>query len=223
MRYAIHAQPAPAPAAVLQRFQSLAVADICDALGRNAALPAALRPLGPERMLGTAYTVNLPAGENLLLYHAVDNARPGDVLVVACGGYVERAVSGEIMVNYARARGLAGFVIDGAVRDVAALRALDFPVYARGASPNGPFKDACGEVNAPVGMGGVVVCPGDIIVADSDGIVAIRQDEALAVAERAARIARDGAEKLRRILAGEGVDYTWLYKRLKETGCAMPE
>ena len=221
MRYAIHPPAAPVPASLLNTFAGLAVADICDALGRNAALPSAIRPIGPVRLLGTAYTVHLPAGENLLLYYAVDNARPGDVLVVACGGYTERAVTGEIMAHYARSRGLAGMVVDGAVRDAEALRAMDFPVYARAVSPNGPYKSPCGEINAPVGIGQVVIAPGDIIVADGDGVVAVRQEEAAAVAANARSIATAGHEKLQRILQDGIADYEWLYKRLAETGCAV--
>ena len=141
LRYRIMPHSEEAPFSLPELFADLAVADICDALGRNAALPSAIKPLGVARLLGTAYTVNLPAGENLLLYYAVDNARPGDVLAVACDGYEDRAVCGEIMAALARKRGLAGFVVDGAVRDADALRAMDFPVYARAVSPNGPYND----------------------------------------------------------------------------------
>ncbi|SFW49216.1 Demethylmenaquinone methyltransferase [Desulfovibrio desulfuricans] len=117
MRYAINSSFSRPHPSIIAQYRDLPVADICDALGRNAALPAALRPLGAARMLGTAYTVNLPASQNLLLYYAVDNARPGDVLVVSCAAYEDRAVCGEIMAHLALRSGLAGFVIDGAVRD----------------------------------------------------------------------------------------------------------
>ncbi|MBQ9453607.1 MAG: dimethylmenaquinone methyltransferase [Desulfovibrio sp.] len=221
MRYSIHPPATPIPPAIANTFADLAVADICDALGRNAALPSALRPICPERLLGTAYTVHLPASENLLLYYAADNARPGDVLVVACGGYTERAVTGEIMINYARKRGLAGIVVDGAVRDVAALRTLHFPVYARAVSPNGPYKSACGEVNVPVSIGQVVISPGDLIVGDEDGIVAIRRNEAADVAAKAREIAAAGHNKLQRILQEGVTDYSWLYQRLQDSGCVI--
>ena len=195
MRYAINCQiDRPSPD-IVRQYADLAVADICDALGRNAALPSALKPFNSSRILGTAYTVNLPASENLLLYYAVDNARPGDVLVVSCAGYTERAVAGEIVAALGKARGLAGFVIDGAVRDAEALRQTDFPVYARAVSPNGPYKDACGEINVPVSMGNVVIQPGDLIVADADGIVSIRRQEAASVAEQARKITEAGLKK----------------------------
>ena len=219
MRYAINCKiQRPAPEVMLQ-YADLAVADICDALGRNAALPSALKPFNASRIVGTAYTVNLPASENLLLYYAVDNARPGDVLVVSCAGYTERAVAGEIVAALAKARGLAGFVIDGAVRDAEALRQTDFPVYARAVSPNGPYKDACGEINVPISMGNVVIEPGDIIVADADGIVAIRSEEAAEVAEQARKITQAGLDKLRSIEKNGVMDMAWLYEKLSKTCC----
>ena len=219
MRYAINCRiERPAPEVMLQ-YADLAVADICDALGRNAALPSALKPFNAARMVGTAYTVNLPASENLLLYYAVDNARPGDVLVVSCAGYTERAVAGEIVAALAKARGLAGIVVDGAVRDAQALRQTDFPVYARAVSPNGPYKDACGEINVPISMGNVVINPGDLIVADADGIVAIRSQEAACVAEQARKITDAGLEKLRSIEKNGSMDMTWLYEKLSKTCC----
>ena len=219
MRYAINYKIERPTQEVMLQYADLAVADICDALGRNAALPAALKPFNTARMVGTAYTVNLPASENLLLYYAVDNALPGDVLVVACAGYTERAVAGEIVTALAKARGLAGFVIDGAVRDAEALRQTDFPVYARAVSPNGPYKDACGEINVPVSMGNVVIQPGDLIVADADGIVAIRRQEATSVAEQARKITQAGLEKLRSIEKKGSVDMAWLYDKLSKSCC----
>ena len=219
MRYAINCKIERPAQEVMLQYADLAVADICDALGRNAALPAALKPFNTARMVGTAYTVNLPASENLLLYYAVDNALPGDVLVVACAGYTERAVAGEIVAALAKARGLAGFVIDGAVRDAEALRQTDFPVYARAVTPNGPYKDACGEINVPVSMGNVVIQPGDLIVADADGIVAIRKQEAVSVAEQARKITQAGLEKLRSIEKKGSVDMAWLYDKLSKSCC----
>ena len=221
MRYAISRQFDRLPQFIINQYADLAVADICDALGRNAALPAALKPLGASRMLGTAYTVNLPASENLLLYYAVDNALPGDVLVVSCAGYTERAVTGEIMATLAQARGLAGFVIDGAVRDADALSRMEFPVFARAVSPNGPYKDACGEINVPVSMGNVVIQPGDIIAADGDGIVAIRKEEAEFVAAEAKKITESGLEKLRSIAEKGSMDFSWLYDKLSKSCCSI--
>ncbi|MDD4700632.1 MAG: dimethylmenaquinone methyltransferase [Desulfovibrio sp.] len=221
MRFTINRHLDRLPAEIINRYLCLAVADICDALGRNAALPSALKPLGASRMLGSAYTVNLPASENLLLYYAVDNASPGDVLVVSCGAYEERAVCGEIMVNLAMKRRLAGFVIDGAVRDARALKELPFPVYARAISPNGPYKDTCGEINVPISIGNVVINPGDIIVADDDGLVAVHAEEAEELAVMAEKITAEGLEKLRRIQESATLNFTWLYEKLKKSRCTI--
>lgn len=221
MRFAINCNIERPDHEIMLQYADLAVADICDALGRNAALPSALKPFNTARMVGTAYTVNLPASENLLLYYAVDNAQAGDVLVVSCAGYTERAVAGEIVAALAKARGLAGFVIDGAVRDAEALCRTDFPVYARAVSPNGPYKEACGEINVPVSMGNVVIQPGDLIVADADGIVAIRKEEAASVAEQARKITLAGLEKLRSIEKNGFMDMAWLYEKLSKSSCQM--
>ena len=219
MRYAINCQIDRLSPEIVCQYADLAVADICDALGRNAALPSALKPFNKNRILGTAYTVNLPASENLLLYYAVDNARPGDVLVVSCAGYTERAVAGEIVAALGKARALAGLVIDGAVRDADALRQTDFPVYARAVSPNGPYKDACGEINVPVSMGNVVIQPGDLIVGDADGIVSIRRQEAASVAEQARKITEAGLKKLQSIEKHGSMDMAWLYAKLAKSCC----
>ena len=197
-------------------FCELPVADICDAMGRNVALPSMLKPLGKANLLGTAYTVRLPASENLLLYYALDNALPGDVLVVSCAGYEERAVCGEIMALWAQRKGLAGFVIDGPVRDAEALRMTDFPVFARAISPNGPYKNGNGEINVPVSIGNVVVNPGDIIVGDEDGIVAVPEKQVEEVTKTAESIRDNGIKKIDAIMKNGKPNIEWLYKWLKE-------
>ena len=197
-------------------FCELPVADICDAMGRNVALPSMLKPLGKANLLGTAYTVRLPASENLLLYYALDNALPGDVLVVSCAGYEERAVTGEIMVLWAQRKGLAGFVIDGPVRDAEALRMIDFPVFARAVSPNGPYKNGNGEINVPVSIGNVVVNPGDIIVGDEDGIVAVPENQVEEITKTAESIRDNGIKKIDAIMKNGKPNLEWLYNWLKE-------
>ena len=105
------------------------------------------------------------------------------------------------------------------MRDAEALRQTDFPVYARAVSPNGPYKDACGEINVPVSMGNVVIQPGDLIVADADGIVSIRRQEAASVAEQARKITESGLKKLQSIEKHGSMDMTWLYDKLAKSCC----
>jgi RraA family protein len=164
--------PAAVDKFVLDGFRTAATAIISDNLAR---LPAAtgLRPFhagGP--MVGIAFTVRTRPGDNMVVHQALDLIRPGDVLVVDGGGDVSRALLGEIMMTIAATRGVAGIVIDGAVRDTAALRASALPCFARAAIHRGPYKNGPGEINVPVSIGGMVVSPGDIVVGDDDGVVA---------------------------------------------------
>lgn len=188
-------------------------------MGRIAAVDASIFPLNPNaKLLGTAFTVNAPAGDNLLFHKALDMAQPGDVIVLANKGSLSRSLCGEIMSNYAKSRGLAGIIIDGCVRDSAALRELDFPVYAKGVTPNGPYKNGPGEMNFPVSFAGIIINPGDIIVGDADGLLVIRPEDAEELAKKA-KAWHDSEEKqLEGILTkGEWVR-PWVDDKLKEVG-----
>lgn len=136
-------------------------------------------------MAGTAVTVRCRGGDNLVVLRAFDYCRPGDVLVVDAGGDLTNAVLGGIMSAGAAMLGLAGVVVDGAIRDVAEIREREFPVYARGVNHRGPYKNGPGEINVPVSIGGMIVQPGDIIVGDQDGLLAIPASEAAAVIDKA--------------------------------------
>lgn len=153
-------------------------------------------------MVGRAFTVQVQPGDNLHLHKALDMARPGDVMVVDGGAELSRALIGEIMVSIARARGLAGFVIDGAIRDSAFIAAGDFPVFARGAIHRGPWKNGPGRCGVTVSVGGMCVAPGDWVVGDHDGVVAFPPDCAAdLLAAVQAQEARE-AQTLARIAAG---------------------
>lgn len=129
-------------------------------------------------MAGTAVTVRVSHGDNLAVLRAFEYCRPGDVMVIDGGGDTEQAILGGIMSLHARQIGLAGLVVDGAVRDVAEIRSRDFPVFARGHVHRGPYKDGPGEINVPVCIGGMIVMPGDIVIGDEDGLLAFPQEEA---------------------------------------------
>ena len=134
---------------------------------------------------GNAFTVRVRSGDNLLIHKALDMLLPGDVLVVDGEGDVSRALVGEIMMTSARVHGAVAFVMDGAVRDVDAFEEHKFPCWARGVSLRGPYKDGPGSINLPITVGGMQVNPGDIIVGDADGLVAISPSEALDIASKA--------------------------------------
>ncbi len=204
---------------LVEAFREIPVANIDDNMGRIAAVDASIFPLNPNaKILGTAFTVNAPAGDNLLFHKALDMAQPGDVIVLANKGSLSRSLCGEIMSNYAKSRGLAGIIIDGCVRDSAALRELDFPVYAKGVTPNGPYKNGPGEMNFPVSFAGIIINPGDIIVGDADGLLVIRPEDAEELAKKA-KAWHDSEEKqLEGILTkGEWVR-PWVDDKLKEVG-----
>jgi RraA family protein len=181
---------------------------------------AAIRPMhGGGKFAGPALTVRVPPGDNLMVHKAIDLAEPGDVLVIDAGGAVEQAIIGEIMASWAAKRGVAGFVIDGAIRDVGAISAASFPVYARGVTHRGPYKNGPGEINVPVSIGGMVVQPADIIVGDEDGVLAVPQADAEAVLA-AARAQRQKEDATLKAIAAGTVDRKWVDETLRARGCS---
>ncbi len=162
-----------AQADLVGAFKDIPVANISDNMNRRACLNARIRPMNSSLLLGTAITVKTSPGDNLMLYAAIMLAQPGDVIMVDAQGEMSNAITGELMLTWAQTKGLAGIVIDGAVRDAAAIRDMQMSVYAVGVTPNGPFKNGPGEINVPISCGGLTVKPGDIVVGDADGIVVI--------------------------------------------------
>lgn len=141
---------------------------------------------GQVRMVGSALTVQTAHGDNLAVHQALEQLQPGQVLVVAAGGHLDRAIVGEIMCSYATQRGAAGVVVDGAIRDSAQLAAAALPVFAAGLSHQGPYKNGPGTVGKPVCVGGTLVHDGDLVVGDADGVVVVvPQTSAVEVSHRA--------------------------------------
>ena len=208
-----------APAAEADLIEGLAAIPtsvVADAVGRICGTTA-LRPFhrDPRPFAGTAVTVHTRAGDNLAVYRAFAYCRPGDVLVVDGGGDITQALLGEIMTSHLAARGIAAVVVDGAVRDVEALGRSDFPVYARGVTFRGPFKTGPGRINVPVVLDRSVVLPGDVLVGDANGLIALRPVEAAEVL----RVARGLAAKEEAILdavAEQGLDLAWVAPRTKQ-------
>jgi len=177
-----------------------------------------LRPMHKEgKLAGPAFTVRTAAGDNLLVHKALDTAQRGDVIVVDAGGWLDNAIIGELMMSRARQRGVAGIVIWGAIRDSAEIAAGMYPVYAAGVTHRGPYKNGPGEINVPVVVGGMPVNPGDIIIGDADGLVAVPQEQAERVLASAKSILEKETASMKQILAGT-VDRSWVDKALKEKG-----
>jgi 4-hydroxy-4-methyl-2-oxoglutarate aldolase len=186
--------------------RGLPTATLHEAGGKIGALPSALKPIAAGmRVCGPALTVHSPGGDNLWLHRALDVARPGDVMVVYASGVYEHGYWGEIMATMAQARGVAGLVVDGGVRDSTLLAEMGFPVFSRGLCIRGTGKDfgAQGWINHPIRLGEVTVDGGDLIVGDADGVVAIPRARAAEVIEKSVRREADEAAILARLRAGE--------------------
>ncbi|WP_371665901.1 RraA family protein [Streptomyces sp. NBC_01241] len=180
-------------------FKDIPPTTLADLLGREQVMDIGIRPLWPSvpRVAGPAFTVRCPPGDNLMLHAAIHRAEPGSVIVVEAGD-VDYALAGGNVCAVAQRRGIAAFVTDGVIRDLAEVREMGFPVFARGVIPIPGTKKAVGPLNAPVRCGGVAVAPGDIVVADEEGVV---------VTPRARRedVLRDARKKLAKE-AGETLD-----------------
>ena len=176
--------PRPAPQ-IIERFRSYPTADISDLMNRLYAMDGGIRNLVNDAGLcGPALPVKLYPGDNLMLHKALDVAQPGDIVVVDSSQNTTTAVIGDLVSSKAKHRGIQGVIVDGLVRDVAAVREVGLPIYARGMTPIGPLHRGPGELGFPVSCGGLVVSPGDLIVADSSGIVVVRLDFAEELLER---------------------------------------
>jgi len=195
--------------ALLHGLRGVATSLLSDNMARVTGTVGLMPYHRPRPMAGTAVTVRTRPGDNFAIHRAFDFVRAGDVLMVDGGGELSQALMGDIMISYAEKLGLAGVVIDGAIRDVAAIRARDFPVYARAVTHRGPYKNGPGEINVPVSVGGMVVNPGDIIVGDEDGVLAIPQDDAPALLAAARKKGEEEAESLRQIAEGR-LDRSWV-------------
>lgn len=207
--------------ALLDALRGIPTPIVSDNMGRLYAGGAGLRPFHDgTAMIGCALTVRTRPGDNLMVHKAIDMAEPGDVIVVDAGGDLTNAIIGEIMLNIAMRRGVAGFVIDGCIRDSDALAKASLPVFARGASHRGPYKDGPGEINVPVTVGGQPVMPGDIVLGDVDGVLAVPRAQAAAVAEQAqAQLKRE--EAILASIADGTVDRSWVDATLRAKGLAL--
>lgn len=210
-------------AELISRFRNLPVANIDDCMGRIAAVDSAIEPVGNKgQLLGPAFTVRVPQGDNLMLHAAMDLAKPGDVILIDAGGFEDRAIFGELMATYCKVRGIRGIVCDGAIRDRDKLAALEsFHVYARAATPNGPYKNGPGEINVPVCVGGRIVRPRDIVVGDNDGVVIVSPEIAPALADAAQAVKAKEDTIMEHILDEGSYVRPWVAEKLLEIDCEI--
>jgi 4-hydroxy-4-methyl-2-oxoglutarate aldolase len=204
----------------LAGLAGLGVSTVHEADGRRGALAPGIRPIQDGAVVaGSAVTVSCHPGDNLMIHAAVETCRTGDVLVVTTTSPSTDGMVGELLATSLRAHGVVAVVIDAGVRDVAALRAMGFPVWSRAISPQGTVKASPGSVNVPVVCGGVVVHPGDAVVADDDGVVVVPRERVSTVLTAGRqREAKETATRAR-LAAGElGVDLYGLRERLAELG-----
>ncbi len=218
--FRVYGRRSTVDSALVAAFAEVPVANVSDSMHRMSAGGARLRPIHPAgvHLSGPAITVRCRPGDNLLIHKAIDMAAKGDVIVVDGGGDLTNALIGEIMVYLAQERGISGFVLNGAVRDREEIYASGLPVYAAGVTHRGPYKDGPGEINATIAIDGMIICPGDLIIGDADGVLCVPQQEAEGIL-RAAK-AKQAAEQAEiKSIRDGSVDRSWVDRLLDERGC----
>ncbi|SFN87329.1 Regulator of RNase E activity RraA [Cohaesibacter marisflavi] len=211
-----------APKELIEAYKQVPVANVSDSMFRMTAAGSKLRPMHASgSMAGSALTVKARPGDNLMFQKAIDLAEPGDIIVVDAGGDVTNALMGELMLAWAIQRGVAGFVINGAIRDVDAFVETNLPTFAAGISHRGPYKDGPGEINVPISINGMVIQPGDIVIGDSDGVLAVPLDAAEEILKKAQAKHSAETRQLQNISEGKN-DRSWVDAALKARGCTLP-
>jgi regulator of RNase E activity RraA len=203
----------------VQAYNGIPVANISDCMTRMTAAGPRLRPMHKSGYLaGPALTVKTRPGDNLMIHKALTMAQPGDVIVVDAGGDLTNSLFGELMVTTAIKRGVAGVVLNGAVRDSDIIGQGTFPHYAAGVTHRGPYKDGPGEINVPIAIDGMVIQPGDLIVGDADGLLCVPYadvEEVLAAVRKKMELEKKTLEDI----ANGTLDTSWIDATLQRIGC----
>jgi regulator of RNase E activity RraA len=212
-------RPSPETVSALAGYETPAVSDM---MNRLYTMVPAIKPVtAADRIAGPACTVKVYPGDNLMVHKSLDLAEPGDVVVVDTSTSSLTAVLGDLVSTKARHRGIAGFVVDGLIRDLPGIRALgDLPVFARGVTPIGPLHRGPGEVNYPISAGGIVVSPGDVVVGDPNGVVVVPRDIADELVERLNERSAREADYTAAVARGE-FSNEWVDDMLREGGVVL--
>jgi regulator of RNase E activity RraA len=207
------------PADVVAKAKEFQAAILADVAGRRGTLHGRIRALDPSmKCAGPAFTVEVRPGDNLMIHAAIALAKPGDVIVVDGKGDQTCALMGTIMMNQCRAAGIAGVILDAAVRDSQEIREMNYPVFSVGTNPNGPTKFVPGRINHPICAGGIAISPGDLIVADADGVVVLEREKAAAMLPLAAKKEADEKARIEAIQKGTAGRAGWLDAALRAAG-----